>query len=205
MATIDPAISDLLFSDESAHSAQSRAGLALAWLARCQTGFSFALWLVPEAAEVRLQHGACKKCADEVRWIGKDRCSRCGARVGIGRESRRLLATRTRRALWRGVSCNTSRLAGCGTLFGCTGRDSCRESAGARDGDVRLTDFLTSVRRRWLCPCRSRRSLFERGFNQSELLGYWITRELKLKLETRLPKNRETRLGFFIGGKAGRI
>ena len=138
----------------------------------------------------------CKACADQVRWIGSDRCLRCGDSVGEGMGPVRAC-----------VSCGTHPprfvRASVATLVYEDGPSSDLVKALKFGGKSHMAATLgrllaARIMQIGLLQGRSgvvvvpapltRAALFHRGYNQAEELARVVASELRLKLETRLLK-----------------
>ncbi|HLX61774.1 MAG TPA: ComF family protein [Planctomycetota bacterium] len=216
MATLDPAISSLLF--DPGHAWRGASKLRRATFRACEALLD--LFFPPHCAacEVPLDAGInkalCKKCSERIRWIGADRCVRCGDMVGAGMGP-----------VGECVSCK-----GHPPRFVNAIASVARYEAEGPSGDlvkslkfraknhlaktmgkilslrIQQTGLLADSNSVIVVPTPlTRGKLFERGYNQAEELARWVARELKLKLETRvLKKIRATRPQAMLSEKQRR-
>lgn len=198
MAALDPAISSMLFDCEHSRPGRSARARVAGRIIEALLDICFP----PHcgACQAPLPSGEnkalCKKCSNEIRWIGADRCLRCGDMVGVGMgEVQDCVSCRPHPPRFVAATVcaarheeGPSRDLVLGLKFG---RKSHLAKALGQILALRIaqTALLPDAGSIVVVPIPlTRTSLFERGFNQAEDLGHWVARELKLKFETRLLK-----------------
>ncbi len=215
MAALDPAVAAMLF--DPGHSCRATHPLArFAW--RCGDA-ALDLFFSPHCASCGtplpefINKALCKKCSDEIRWIGEDRCVRCGDFVGAGMGSVADCVS-CRRHPPRFVSASVaalryeegpSRDLVLALKFG--GKSHLAQTLGTILAmRIRQTALLAEADRVVVVPAPLMRgALFKRGYNQAEELARVVSAELKLKLETRLLKKiRATRRQAQLSAKQRR-
>lgn len=143
---------------------------------------------------VRIGSVICAKCAEEMRWIGADRCVRCGNLVGAGSGPVEacVACKQTPPRFVKAAACvvryenGPARNLVLALKFG---RRSHQAKMMGRLMARRIieTGLLEGLKNPILVPAPlTRIALFSRGFNQAGELAYWIARELNLRLEDRL-------------------
>ena len=134
----------------------------------------------------------CRICAEKIRWIGPDRCLRCGAAVGLGSGAvDDCTSCRTYPPAFVKASCAVAHYAA-GPLrdlilaLKFNGKLHVAAVFGAllaqRIGGTGLVTPDTLV----VPTPLTRAASLQRGFNQAEEVAAWVARALKLRLEPRL-------------------
>lgn len=198
MAGLDPTIETMLFQPDFGGRNRGRAARALLKLGSAALDFLYPPHCVScgKTLPGRIGSVVCAECAQAVRWIGADRCLRCGDSVGIGRGAvDECVSCREHPPRFvKAVSCSARYEAGpvrdivLGLKFGG------RAFAGKMTGRIMArrilqTGLLDSAAAPLLVPAPlTRRALFHRGYNQAAELARWVGRELNLKIETKLLK-----------------
>lgn len=215
MAALDPAVAAMLFDPSHACRA-TRPWARFAW--RCGDA-ALDLLFPPHCASCGvplpefINKALCKKCSDQVRWIGEDRCVRCGDSVGVGMGPvSDCVSCRTHPPRFVSAAVATLRYEEgpardlvLGLKFG--GKRYLAQTLGKivamRIGHAALLGDTAGV---VVVPTPLMRgALFKRGYNQAEELARVVATELKLKLETRLLKKiRATRPQAMLSEKQRR-
>lgn len=138
----------------------------------------------------------CLPCAISVRWIGSDRCLRCGDSVGEGMGAvHACVSCRAHPPRFVSASLAVLRYESgpardlvLGLKFG--GKSHLAKTLGyIMAARIAQTGLLADYRDVVIVPAPlTRGALFQRGYNQAEELARVVASELDLKLETRLLK-----------------
>ena len=155
----------------------------------------------------------CGGCAQQVQWIGADRCRRCGDRVGEGRGAvEECPACAARPPVYVSGSCAVAcygdplRALILGLKFG-AGMQAVPLLARLLAHRIRTTGLADGATGSWaLVPVPMHRVEFiRRGFNQAAEVAELAARDLGLPMETRLlAKTRSTRPQATLGQEARR-
>ncbi|MEI6232571.1 MAG: ComF family protein [Planctomycetota bacterium] len=205
MAALAPAITTLLFEEASTCRAKHR-------VSRFVWRFADAaldLFFPPHCGSCGnplpgfINKSVCLSCAEKIRWIGDDRCIRCGDLVGAGMGA-------VAGCVWcrayppRFVSASVSsvryeetgpaRDVVLGLKFG--GKSHLAPTFGRLlAARIASTNLLQGAAETIVVPAPLMRgALFRRGYNQAEELARSVARDLNLKLDTRLLKKIRTTL-----------
>jgi len=198
MTTLDPAISSMLF--DAGHDCRATRPLArFAWrFGESALDFFFPPHCsscgnpLPEFINKAL----CQACAIKIRWIGADRCLRCGDAVGAGMGAvMDCVSCRTHPPRFVSASVAALRYEEgpahdlvLGLKFG--GKSHLAKALGRiLAARIAQTNLLSDMGDAIVIPAPLMRgALFKRGYNQAEELARVVSDELKLKLETGLLK-----------------
>ncbi len=215
MAALDPAIATMLFEpgyDCRAISAFARrawrfadATLDLLYPPHCSS--------CGAVLPAQINKALCRACTDQIRWMGEDRCVRCGDAVGpgIGAASDCVSCRANPPRFVNAAVCALKYEEGpardlvLALKFG--GKSHLAKTLGrilARR--IAHTSLLDASGGAVIVPAPlMRAALFKRGYNQAEELAVAVADELKLKLETRLLKKiRATRPQAMLSEKQRR-
>jgi ComF family protein len=216
MAELDPAIASMLFDCVHRRSGVPTRTRVTGRIVEALLDFCFPphCGACQSPLDPGANKGLCQACSKQIRWIGHDRCLRCGDMVGIGmgpvsdcvscqpHPPRFVSAAVCAARYEEGAPARELVLA---LKFG---RKShlARELGKIMALRINQTGLLADASAVFVVPTPlTRESLLERGFNQAEALAFWVARELKLKLETRLlRKIRATRPQAMLSQKQRR-
>lgn len=204
MAALDPAISAMLF--DAAH--ECRAKKALQRFAWRFSDAALDLIFPPHCSSCGnplpefINKALCRACSDKIRWIGSDRCLRCGDSAGIGMGAvADCVSCRTHPPRFVKASVATLRYEEgperdlvLGLKFG--NKSHLAKTLGKiLAARIAQTGLLKESSAPIVVPAPLMRgALFKRGYNQAEELARVVAGELKLKFEPRLLKKIRTTL-----------
>ena len=216
MASLDPSIETLLFQPDRRSLGRGPVLRSMLKLGSAAPDFLYPPHCVScgVALPGRIDSVLCAECVREVRWIGSDRCVRCGDIVGTGSGAVAVCVSCQRfpPRFVKSVCCSARYQAGplrdtvLGLKFG--GRAfACKMIGCLMARRILQTGLLDAAPAPLLVPAPlTRRALFKRGYNQAADLAQWVGRELNLKVETKLlQKIKSTRPQATLSEKQRRI
>lgn len=198
MATIDPSIHELLFGPGN-----SCCGRGPLFRRLWQIGSAALDLLYPPHCiscnaplPAQIESVLCMECVKDIRWIGADRCKRCGDMVGIGSGAVETCVSckQVPPRFVEAASCAVRYVSGpardalLGLKFG--RRAFAAKALGrALARRIQQTGLLEAAANPIVVPAPlTPAAMLKRGYNQAGELALWVSNELNLRFEPRILK-----------------